>query len=258
MSVVSESIWYTAPGGMHYSRLGRGRSVVLLHGWCLNSSMWTYAEDLLDANYDVIIPDLAGFGRSAGMNGPYTLERYAEDIADLLKAIKAKDAILIGFALGAAVAMAAAALSGDRIARVISIGMPDPTSSPYDRMPKSMRRDWPDFARRSAESLFLKTKSPATISWVERMFGSPSLRVAIEACSLLQSLDAPALASAANVPQLYIHSTADVVAPVAFGEKCVAAASRGKISVIEGCGHLIVLDDRESFHKILLEHLAAA
>jgi len=57
------------------------------------------------------------------------------------------------------------------------------------------------------------------------------------------------------VAQLYIHSTTDVVAPVAFGEKCVAAASQGEISVIEGAGHLIVLDDRESFHKILLARL---
>jgi pimeloyl-ACP methyl ester carboxylesterase len=254
---VNESIWHETPHGMHYCRLGRGRPVVLLHGWCLNSSMWTYTEELLGADYDVIIPDLAGFGRSADMNGPYRLERYAEDIADLLKALNLKDAVLVGFALGAAVAMAAAGLSNDRIGQVISIGMPDPTASPYDRMPKSMRRDWPDFARRSAEALFLKVKSPATVSWIERIFGSASLRVAIQACSLLQSLDAPALASAAKVSQIYIHSTTDTVAPVAFGEKCVAAASRGEISIIEGCGHLIVLDDRESFHKILLAHIDA-
>ncbi len=136
--------------------------------------------------------------------------------------------------------------------------MPDPSASPYNRMPKSMRRDWPDFARRSAESLLLKTKSPATLDWLQRMFCSAPLSVAIETCELLQSLDAPALATAANVPQLYIHSTSDVVSPVEFGEKCAAAAAQSKVKIIEGSGHLIVIDDRESFHQILQSELTAS
>ncbi len=120
MHSASEGTWLSASDGvMRYSRRGQGKPVVLLHGWCLNSALWTYAEEALVANYDVITPDLAGFGRSAGVGGPYTLDRYANDVTSLLRSAVVANAVLVGFAFGAAVAMAAASKSTQFIERVI-------------------------------------------------------------------------------------------------------------------------------------------
>lgn len=251
-----QAVWKSTDGGVRYSSRGEGAPVVLLHGWCLGAAMWTYAEEHLRHSRRILVPELPGFGQSTGVAGPYTLARYASGVARILAEEELEDVTLVGFAFGAAVSLAVAALEAVRTRQVISVGMPDPSATPYAKMPRSMRRDWPDFARRSANALLLNTPSAATLEWLERLFASAPLSVAIETCEVLQALDAPSLARAAPVSQLYIHSTTDPVAPVAYGQACVAAAANARLAVIEGSGHLIVLDAKEELHTLLEQELA--
>jgi pimeloyl-ACP methyl ester carboxylesterase len=213
--------------------------------------MWSYVEEHLYGSFDVITPDLPGFGSSSALAGPYTFARYARELRTLIKDYELQNVVLVGFAFGAAVALSAAAESSSDISAVISVGMPDPAASPYEKMPKSMRRDWPEFARRSAHALFNNKQSEATIGWLERIFGNAALPVAIETVGELALLDAPVLAAKADVKQHFIHARQDLVAPVAFGERCSAAAKDGTIVTIEDCGHLIVLDNKGLFQEHL-------
>lgn len=237
--------------GVFYERRGSGRPVVFLHGWCLNRQMWTYAEEALAADYDIITPDMAGFGKSSHLPGPYGFARHAGDICALLVELDLHDAVLVGFAFGAAVALSAAGQDASRIAGVVSVAIPSATASPYDKMPKAMRRDWPGFARKSAEVLFHNPQSEATVGWLERMFGGTGLTVAIAACEALAGIEPEKLAAAAPVPQVYIHSEKDGVAPVTLGEACAATAQDAKLEIVANCGHLIVLDDKPAFHTLL-------
>lgn len=237
-----------ASNGIAYERRGHGRPVVLLHGWCLNSSMWIYAQEALLAGHEVVTVDLAGLGRSAALAGPYSIERHAADLAHVLDALKLRNATLVGFAFGAAVALELASRRDANVAAVIAVGIPDAASSPYGKFPKSMLRDWPDFARRSAQALFHTKQSDATIAWIERMFGSASLLVALETVGALAAYDpAPAVAKI-EVPVLFVHGDSDPVAPVELGRKCAALAAKGRVEVIPDCGHLIVIDQKAAFH----------
>jgi pimeloyl-ACP methyl ester carboxylesterase len=235
--------------GLVYERRGSGRAVIMLHGWCLNRSLWTYAEEAFAPDYEVILPDLAGFGQSSGLGGPYGFDRHAEDIGALIDELKLKSVVLIGFAFGAAVAFALAGAS-DRIAGVVAVGTPGRENSPYDRMPKSMRRDWPDFCRRSAKALFHNLQSEATLSWIEQMFRGTRLPVAIETVKLLGMLDPVGMAAKVKAPQLFVHATNDEVAPRAIGDACAANAPDARVEMIENCGHAIVLDQKERFHEV--------
>jgi pimeloyl-ACP methyl ester carboxylesterase len=237
--------------GMKFERRGAGRAIVLLHGWCLDRRMWCYAEELLAGSFDVITPDLPGFGQSADLAGPYSFDRYAADIRTLIDELKLRDAVLVGFAFGAIVALATAAKEQSAIAGVVAIGLPDPAASPYEKMPRAMRRDWPGFARKSAEALFHNTQSEATIGWLERIFGNAPLPVAIETVLAMARLDPVATAATAKVPQRHICAAQDAVAPVAFVQSCAAAAADASVEVIEDCGHLIVIDNKPAFHQRL-------
>lgn len=249
---------YSAKSGVHYTRRGSGRTVVLLHGWCLNGRLWDYAEEHLATRCDTIVPDFAGFGKSSQLAGPFSLERHAEDLRQLLVELDLDDVTLVGFAYGAAVAMTLAAAGNDRVSTLINVGTPSNSASPYDRMPKSMRRDWPDFARRSAKALFHNPQSDATIAWIERMFVSTPLHVAIEAVAELARFDPTTLAASIDVHQVFIHATEDSVAPVALGRHCVERAPDAVIEIIDGCGHLMVIDGKAPFHALLDRYLASA
>lgn len=243
--------------GMRFTRRGSGRPVVFVHGWCLDNRLWMYAEEYFARSCDVLCPDLAGFGMSDHLAGPYTLERWSGDVLALLEEEKLENAVLVGFAFGAAVAMTAAAADSRQIASVVSVGAPSAAASPYDKMPRAMRRDWPGFARRSAEALFANRQSEATIAFIERMFASAPLPVAIEAVGILAAFEPEKIAASVPVPQLFIHARQDTVSPVATGEACVRNAPNGRLEVIENCGHLIVLDAKEAFHDRLAAHLAS-
>src|ERR1700679_935820 len=143
MATISDSRFKTSRGVVYFRR-GAGRPVVLVHGWCLNRTLWCYAEDALSSEFDVITPDLSGFGQSEGCAAPYTLERHAEDILALLEEAKLSDAVLVGFAYGAMVSLEAVRNAPHRVGQVIAVGLPDKSGSPYEKMPKAMRRDWPE------------------------------------------------------------------------------------------------------------------
>ena len=239
-----------ASNGVAYERRGHGRPVVLIHGWCLNSRMWLYAEEALLAGHEVVTLDLAGFGRSSGLAGPYSIARYADDLAALLEELRLANAVLVGFAFGAVIALELAARGDANAAAVVSVGIPNASSSPYGKMPKAIRRDWPDFARRSAQALFHTAQSEATLGWLERMFSDTSVYVALETVSVLAVYDPLETVARIKVPVLFIHADNDQVAPVSLGQSCVARALNARIEVIADCGHLIVLDQKARFHEI--------
>jgi pimeloyl-ACP methyl ester carboxylesterase len=214
---------------------------VLVHGWCLNRGMWMYLEEsLVRDGHEVINVDLAGFGDSSALAGPYSLDRHAADVADLLDETGAVRPVLVGFAFGAAVLMS---LPGfDSVAGLVLIGAPSAAASPYRRMANSMRRDWPDFARRSAAAICADPKSDATAGWLAGMFGATRLAVAIETVEVLAEFEPAAVAHRVNAPVLLLHGSADLIVPVQVSRDCAAAMPDAVITVIDGAGHLVVLD----------------
>lgn len=244
--------------GMRLLSRGEGTPLIFLHGWCLSHRMWMYAEEKFSAGYRFVAPDLPGFGNSADLAGPYTLDRYADEVSALISEFDLRGAVLVGFAFGAAVGMTLAARKGHDLRASVAIGAPAAEASPYDKMPKAIRRDWPLFARRSAEALFHNPQSEATKLWLENLFASTSLPVAIDVVHLLSRFDPRPLALQVSIPQLFIGASEDRVSPVAVGEACAATAPAAQFRLIEGCGHLIVLDAKDAFHAVLDEFLRTA
>lgn len=255
MHAATAQLRHTSARGLRYERRGAGRPLIFLHGWCLNRRMWIYAEEAFAPSCDVITPDFAGFGGSAGLAGPYGFARHADDLLALIDELRLRRPVLVGFAFGAAVAMAAAARDGAAVGGVVAVGAPSAAASPYARMPRAMRRDWPDFARRSAEALFHARPSQATLDWIAAMFAAAPLPVAIETVAELAGFTPEAAAARVSAPQLFIQGAQDAVAPLATGEACRAAAPDGRLDVIADCGHLIVIEAKDAFHARLAAFL---
>jgi pimeloyl-ACP methyl ester carboxylesterase len=242
--------------GMSYTRRGSGPPVVLLHGWCLSGRLWAYEEELLGESFDVVVPDLPGFGRSDGLDAPFDLDRYAASVGALLEELDLRDAVLVGFAFGALVAMAVAAADDSRAGGLVLIGVPAGSRFAYSKMPRAMRRDWPLFAARSATAICGQPQSDATLAWLGRMFEATPLPVAIEVNGLLGSTEPSALAPSVRVPSLFVHGAEDTVVPVDVAEECVALMPSARLAVVPDCGHLVPLDQKQRFHELVLEFMA--
>ncbi|MHA6631664.1 alpha/beta fold hydrolase [Pseudonocardia sichuanensis] len=239
----------TTRRGVSYRRRGTGRAVVLLHGWCLDGSLWTYEEDLLAADHEVLTPDLPGFGRSEGVAGPYSMADHADALLELLDEADVRDAVLVGFAFGADVALTAATRDDSRLAGLVLAGTTSGAQFPADKMVRSMRRDWPDFARRSAHALCPPPHSDATRDWLERIFSGSALHVGIQVAEALGEFEPLPLCAELGLPALFVHGADDAVSTVDVARACSEAAPHSQLAVLEDCRHLLVLDQRQPFHE---------
>ena len=82
-------------------RAGDGDTTLLfIHGWCINRDYWSQQIDFFKPNYQVIAPDLPGFGKSVTHRKENTMETYGEDLAQLIDELELKNVILIGHSMG--------------------------------------------------------------------------------------------------------------------------------------------------------------
>ena len=90
-------------------RAGQGEPLLLLHGFPQNHMCWERVAPQLARHYDVIIPDLRGYGESEAPpnesgNTTYSKRTMAKDIADLLTVLAIQRANVLGHDRGARVA----------------------------------------------------------------------------------------------------------------------------------------------------------
>ena len=86
---------------LYYSDQGRGRPVVLLHGWPLASECWEKQTTVLRAaGHRVICVDRRGYGQSSRTTVGLDCDTFAEDLRYLLTKLDLEDVMLVGFGTG--------------------------------------------------------------------------------------------------------------------------------------------------------------
>ena len=88
-----------------YKVKGKGKTLVLLHGFIEEGSMWNELAKSLSKKYQLIIPDLPGFGKSQLPSSPISMELYAELVFEILKGEKLKSVIMFGHSMGGYIAL---------------------------------------------------------------------------------------------------------------------------------------------------------
>ena len=105
---------------MNVRESGRGRPVLLIHGYPLNSRLWQPQLDSLTDVGRLIAPDLRGHGDSESVPGPYSMDQLADDCAALLDALEISEPVVVnGLSMGGYIAMAFARRYPARLAGLV-------------------------------------------------------------------------------------------------------------------------------------------
>lgn len=87
-----------------YNRYGKvgGKRIILIHGWLGYKEMFrNVAEKLAQKEYDVVVPDLRGYGSSDKPEGEYTSEVFSNDLFSLVKELGwTSGFIIVGHSMG--------------------------------------------------------------------------------------------------------------------------------------------------------------
>ena len=107
---------------LSYTRDGQGFPLVLQHGYFGGAEMWQAQISYFKSRFDVIAPNLAGFGDSADLIAPDSIEECAQQVFDLLDSLGIKLFNLLGHPMGGMVVQQMATMQKERIEKLICYG----------------------------------------------------------------------------------------------------------------------------------------
>jgi pimeloyl-ACP methyl ester carboxylesterase len=261
---------------VHYEVLGRGRPVILVHGWLGSWRYWIPTMQQLSTKFRTYALDLWGFGDSSKFNTTddrYSLDEQVKLLRGFMERLGITKAALIGHGLGAAVVLHYSADHPDRIPRVAAISPPVQGGWLSDRLvgsaksaelkslvPKNLGDD-------SLEAEVAKTDIYAVLMSALTIRGEDPGNGADEKTPIdLRSLIKNALdgdEAAANNMCMMLHGAQDMLVKTPQVETLDDLLAEYELSphprlltiVLTESSHFPMLDDRTKFNRLVSEFL---
>lgn len=260
---------------------GSGRPVVLIHGWPLSSDSWSEQVDALTGEgFRVITYDRRGFGDSPsagadpGESTGYDYDTLADDLHEVITALKLRDVTLVGFSMGGGEVARYASRHGlDRIRSVVfAAAVPPYLMKTADNPEGPLDEESFQAMRQKLEEDrdgFLEDFITGFYSVGGFLLATPEQRrEALELAHLSDEQAALACMdswgrtdfrqdlAAVTVPALVIHGEGDATVPLeGSGQRTFAALADADMSVITGAPHGLNVTHRDAFNAALLKFL---
>jgi pimeloyl-ACP methyl ester carboxylesterase len=144
---------------LFYSVVGKGETIVLLHGFLESSTMWRDLIPHISNTHHVVSVDLLGHGQTGCLGYIHTMEQMAEAVEAVLSHLKVKKATLIGHSMGGYVALAFAGQYPENVEGLCLMNSTAMDDSPEkklnrDRAIEAVKQNHRSFIRLSIANLF--------------------------------------------------------------------------------------------------------
>lgn len=242
-----------------YTRRGKGNPLVLLHGYPLDHHLWDEIVPLLEDTFDLIIPDLRGFGESTTVDAPYTMEDYAADIAGLLDQLGIQKAAIVGHSMGGYVALAFARLYPERVSGLGLVSSQAPADPPDRR--EARYKSAADVSEKGiggvVDTMAPKFTADEKLQTLARQTMERQPREAYIGAlkAMAERADSSVLLSSFKFPVVIIHGKADALIPIDRAREAKSAIPQAHLVELEGAGHIPMLEAKEDTARAL-KHLA--
>jgi len=114
----------TDQGMMHYEVYGRGKPVILLHGWLGSWGLWQETMAYLGAFYRTYALDFWGFGESGKKRDTYAVQDFVGLVNQFMEQLGIEHAPLVGHSMGGTVSLSVAIKYPERVSKVVVVGSP--------------------------------------------------------------------------------------------------------------------------------------
>ncbi len=262
MSAWSTAICVTNGIYVHYTRTGRNNlPLILLHGLTANGICWTALARDLEREYDVIMPDARGHGKSSGPDNGYRYEDHAKDVVGLIEALRLPSPILIGHSMGG---MTATVVAGRNPKLLRGLILADPSFLSPKVQCEVRDSDVADQHRRilnmSLDEVVadVRTRHPQRSSELLELIARARLQTSLSAFEVLKHPypDYRQLVSSIDVPTLLVLGENGVVSSEVAAElQCVNPKIR--VEKISKTGHGLHYDQPERFAAIVKSFLSS-
>lgn len=249
--------------------------ILFSHGWPLTADVWD-AQMVFFANkgYRVIAHDRRSHGRSDQVWDSNTMDRYADDLAELIEALDLRSVILVGHSTGGGEVTRYVGRHGTgRVAKVALIGAVPPLMLKTEANPGGLPIDVFDGIRKGTydnRSQFFRdltipfygyNREGAAISegiresfWLQGMMGG--LKGQLDSIRAFSESDFNADLAKFDKPTLVLHGDDDQIVPIgASALSTVKIVKHAVLKVYEGADHGLTQTCQDRFNADLLEFI---
>jgi len=268
----------TEPGIIHYETYGRGRPVLLLHGWLGSWELWRDTIEVLGREFRTYALDFFGFGESGVIASEqnfqqrrlqsFTVPTYVEMVYQFMERLGIKKAPLIGHSMGGTVSLNTAIRYPQKVVKVCVIGSP---------------------INGSSLNLLLKLSGNPTVASVFWLFGGRGLLLFLRGYSYFMAKDGRAMSRMitkdvskisaesffqsigtlrktdlrpelhkVTVPTLGMYGQRDIIVRPTEHDTLKAGVPHAQIEWFPDAGHFIMMDAPERFITTLRNWLIGA
>lgn len=253
-------------GTLAYVDRGRGTPVLLVHGFPLDHTMWDAQIDALAEHARVLAPDLRGFGqsplRAADPEHGISMEQYANDLSELLDALKIDEPIvLVGFSMGGYIAWQFVQKYSNRLRALVQCDTradADTQESRAGRIKMAENvAEWGSgrVAEMMGPRLFAARTfelQPQIVGAVRRVVEStPPAGIAAAQRGMAARPDMSGLLPKIQVPTLVLVGAEDAISPPAEMRAIAAAIPNAEFVEIPNAGHMTTMENPTAVNDAL-------
>jgi non-heme chloroperoxidase len=262
---------------LYYTDSGRGRPVVLIHGYPLSGRAWDkQVRVLLEAGYRVITYDRRGFGKSSQPASGYDYDTFAADLDTLLADLDLLDATLVGHSMGTGeVTRYLGAYGSGRVSKGVLVSPIPPfllqTDDNPEGLPQSMFdgfvdsaiADTPAWLKGFLDLFYNIDVLGGTLVSDQAYDSSWNLALAMSATAAVECIptwltDFRADLPRIDVPMLVLDGDADRILPYGkTGQRLPGLIKNVQLVTIEGGPHAIAWTHADQVNLALLDFLAS-
>ncbi|MEM3526078.1 MAG: alpha/beta hydrolase [Candidatus Jordarchaeaceae archaeon] len=272
---------------LHCVVQGKGKLMVMLHGFPDFWYSWRYQIPVMSKYFRVVAPDMRGYNESEKPEGveKYSLNLLVEDVMGLIKAFGEEKAIIVGHDWGAIVSWAFAMTHPEATERLIIMNVPHPAvwQEKAKYIPRQLQKSWYIFffqkekvpeSYLSRNNYMVLRETLRTSTFKKNVFSEEDLAKFVEAWSKPGALTASINYYRANLrPEIFMEEIPlkfpKITSPtlVIWGEEDLALTlevSKGAekyidapytIKYIPKCGHWVQNEKPELVNKYILDFL---
>jgi 3-oxoadipate enol-lactonase len=229
-----------------YERMGKGKPLMLIHGYPLDHTSWNEAASLLENDFDVILPDLRGFGQSTTIETPYSMSDMADDLAGLLDHLEIEKVALAGHSMGGYVALAFAKKYPQRVSGLGLVSSQAAADSPEGKDRRYQAAA--DVAQKGvgvvAEAMPPKLSADVRVqTFVRTVIEQQSPSAVIGALkAMAEREDQMSHIPSVAFPVVLIHGDADVLIPIDRAKEIKAVLPSARLIELQGAGHMPMME----------------
>lgn len=252
-----------------YLERGTGPTVLLVHGFPMDQTLWDEQVAVLGNRYRVIVPDLPGFGQSDPVKPEeLSITWMADALAGLLDELVIDEPIVLGgLSMGGYVVMDFMRRHADRVRRLAlfdtraTVDPPEGIQSRRKTAELAMTQGIESIVEGMIPKLFspvsLEQKPDLVERMRQRMLMTRAETIAAASLAMAERVDSTDLLAGLGIPTLIVVGEHDIPSPPDVMREMAESIVNSRFVQIPAAGHLTPLEQPELVNEALLDFLEA-